>query len=145
MLSKKAKYAIKALLILADEYGKDPILISKISEKEKIPKKFLEVILLELRNSGILQSRKGKGGGYYLRKEPKEINLAQVIRLIDGPIAPTSCVSIHYYEKCNDCIDENICRLRRVMVEIRDANLKVLEGTTIEDMMLQNTTELPEK
>ena len=93
MISKKAKYALKALKVLAEQYGKGPVLISYIAEKEKIPKKFLEAILLDLRNNGVLQSQKGKGGGYLLRVPPGEVNFSKVLRIIDGPIAPALCVS----------------------------------------------------
>src|SRR5919107_6276962 len=105
MISKKAKYAIKALKVLTEEFGKGPVLISYISAKENIPKKFLEAILLELRHHGILQSQKGKGGGYLLRVDPGRVNLAQVLRVIDGPIAPTPCVSLNFYVRCDDCDD----------------------------------------
>ncbi len=131
MISKKAKYAIKALKVLTEEYGKGPILISYISAKENIPKKFLEAILLELRNHGILQSQKGKGGGYLLRVEPGRVNLAQVMRVIDGPIAPTPCVSFNFYVKCDDCVDEVTCMLKPIMERVRDANLGVYENTTL--------------
>ncbi len=134
MLSKKAKYALKALLCLAEEHGKGPVLISHISEKENIPKKFLEAILLDLRNTGWLLSRKGKGGGYYLRISPKEISLAQVIRLIDGPIAMTPCVSLNYYEKCDDCLDEKTCHIRIIMERVRDSMLSVLSNTSLADL-----------
>ena len=128
MISKKAKYALKALKVLTEEFGKGPVLISHIAERENIPKKFLEAILLELR---ILSSQKGKGGGYMLRVEPARVNFAQVIRVIDGPIAPTPCVSLHFYVKCDDCIDEATCSLRPIMEQVRDANLGVYEGTTL--------------
>ncbi len=131
MISKKAKYAIKALKVLTEEYGKGPVLISYISAKENIPKKFLEAILLELRNHGILQSQKGKGGGYLLRVDPGRVNLAQVLRVIDGPIAPTPCVSFNFYVKCDDCNDEVTCALRPIMERVRDANLSVYESTTL--------------
>lgn len=131
MISKKAKYAIKALKVLTEEYGKGPVLISYISAKENIPKKFLEAILLELRNHGILQSQKGKGGGYLLRVDPGRVNLAQVLRVIDGPIAPTPCVSLHFYVKCDDCEDEVTCALKPIMERVRDANLGVYENTTL--------------
>ena len=131
MISKKAKYAIKALKVLTEEYGKGPVLISYISAKENIPKKFLEAILLELRNHGILQSQKGKGGGYLLRVDPGRVNLAQVLRVIDGPIAPTPCVSFNFYVKCDDCSDEVACALRPIMERVRDANLGVYENTTL--------------
>jgi Rrf2 family protein len=134
MISKKAKYAIKALKVLTEEYGKGPVLISKISEKEKIPKKFLEAILLDLRNNGILQSQKGKGGGYMLRIAPEEVNFSKILRIIDGPIAPTLCVSLYFYGKCDDCVDEENCSLRIIMQRWRDANLAVLDSTTLKDL-----------
>ncbi len=136
MISKKAKYALKALTRLAiQEDPKKPLLISEISEKENIPKKFLEAILLELRNNGILSSVKGKGGGYLLRTSPSEINLAKVIRVIDGPIAPVLCVSLNFYGKCDDCSSEEKCKIRPIMEKIRDANLAVYENTSIQDMI----------
>ena len=131
MISRKAKYAIKALKVLAEEFGNGPVLIASISAKEGIPKKFLESILLDLRNHGLLQSQKGKGGGYRLRLEPERINLAQVIRVIDGPIAPTPCVSLHFYVRCDDCDDEETCLIRPIMLRVRDANLAVYEKTTL--------------
>ena len=131
MISKKAKYAIKALKVLTEEFGKGPILISTISSKENIPKKFLEAILLELRNHGILQSQKGKGGGYLLRVDPERVNLAQVLRVIDGPIAPTPCVSLNFRFRCDDCVDEVLCAIRPIMERVRDANLAVYEKTTL--------------
>lgn len=143
MISKKAKYAIKALKVLTEEYGKGPVLISSISAREKIPKKFLEAILLELRNHGILQSQKGKGGGYLLRVEPGRVNLAQVLRVIDGPIAPTPCVSFNFYVKCDDCSDEVACMLRPIMERVRDANLGVYENTTL--LTFQNLESLETK
>lgn len=134
MISKKAKYAIKALKVLTEEYGKGPVLISRISEKEKIPKKFLEAILLDLRNNGILQSQKGKGGGYMLRVPPEEVNFSKILRIIDGPISPTLCVSLYFYGKCDDCVDEENCSLRIIMQRWRDANLAVLDSTTLKDL-----------
>ncbi len=137
MISRKAKYAIKALKVLTEEFGNGPILIAYISTKENIPRKFLESILLDLRNHGLLQSQKGKGGGYSLRLEPDRINLAQVIRVIDGPIAPTPCVSLNFYVRCDDCVDEATCTLRPIMLRVRDANLAVYEKTTLQ-MLAEN-------
>ncbi|MFD2570294.1 RrF2 family transcriptional regulator [Spirosoma soli] len=131
MISKKAKYAFKALRILTEEYGKGPILITYLAEKENIPQKFLESILLDLRNHGILQSQKGKGGGYMLRVDPQRVNLAQVLRVIDGPIAPTPCVSKYFYVRCDDCEDEHTCTIRPIMERVRDANLAVYETITL--------------
>jgi Rrf2 family protein len=135
MISKKAKYALKALKVMAENAEKGPMLISQIAEKEQIPKKFLEIILLELRNNGILKSQKGKGGGYQLRVEPKDITFAKVIRIIDGPIAPLPCVSLNFYGKCDDCQEEEACKLRNILVNWRDANLEVLEKKTLSDLL----------
>jgi Rrf2 family protein len=136
MISKKAKYALKALKVLAEAYEKGPLLISHIAESEKIPRKFLEAILLELRNHGLLQSQKGKGGGYYLRISPELVTFAKVIRIIDGPIAPALCVSLHFYGKCDDCADEETCALRNILADWRDANLAVLEKKTLADLLI---------
>jgi Rrf2 family protein len=135
MISKKAKYALKALKVLAEQYGKGPVLISYIAEKERIPKKFLEAILLDLRNNGVLQSQKGKGGGYLLRVPPGEVNFSKVLRIIDGPIAPALCVSMFFYGRCDDCKDEESCSLRSVLEKWRDANLAVLDRTTLNDLL----------
>ncbi len=135
MLSKKTKYAIKALLHLAKNYGEGPILIGHLSEKEKIPKKFLETILLDLRKQGILGSKIGVGGGYYLIKKPNEVFLSQVLRSIDGPIALIPCVSINFYERCDDCKDEAVCGIRDVMKDVREATLKIFSGTTLQDII----------
>jgi len=136
MISKKAKYALKALKVLAENYeGKDSLTVSDIAIEENIPKKFLEAILLELRNNGLLTSHKGKNGGYSLNLEPAKITLARVLRITDGPIAPTLCVSIYYYDKCDDCGDEETCPIRPIMLKVRDANLKVYESTTLLDFI----------
>jgi len=139
MLSKKSKYAIKALVALAkhekENKNASPMRIVKISEQEKIPKKFLEAILLELRRHNILGSKMGVNGGYYLLKQPKDITLSEIMRLTDGPIAMIPCASLNFYEKCDDCEDEITCGLRKVMTELRTASLKVLSGNTIEDII----------
>ncbi len=133
MLSKKSQYAFKALVYLTEQAENGPVLISEISEKKNIPLKFLENILLELRKAGILESKKGKGGGYYFAANPCKVSLAKVMRLIDGPIALLPCVSLNFYEKCKDC-DETNCGLNRMMVQVRDATLKVLENKTVADL-----------
>jgi Rrf2 family protein len=139
MISKKAKYALKALIYLGHAYlEKSPKLISDIANSENIPKKFLENILLELKKEGILLSVKGRGGGYLLRIDPRDINLARIIRTIDGPIAPVLCVSLHFYGKCDDCQSEEICRLRPFMEKIRDANLAVYENNSLFELLNQN-------
>ncbi len=134
MISKKTKYGLKALGYLAAQYGNGPVLIADIAEKKRIPLKFLESILLLLKQNGILDSKKGKGGGYYLARHPKKTSLAAVFRIVEGPIAMMPCVSLNFYSKCDDC-DENNCALRKVMTMTRDANLKILEKRTLVDLM----------
>ena len=134
MLSKKTQYALKALGFLAEKYGQGPVLISEVSRKKKIPIKFLETILLELKQAQILDSKKGKGGGYYLAQHPKKINLATAIRVVGGPIALLPCVSLNFYEKCKDC-NEAICGLNKVMLQTRDATLKILGKKTLAELI----------
>lgn len=135
MISKKTKYGLKSLLYLARKYNQGPILISDLARDERIPKKFLELILLTLKNNGILQSRKGKGGGYYLGRSPREISLGNVVRILDGPLAPVSCVSETAYASCKECIDERTCGIRLVMKDVRDAIANILDGTSLADML----------
>ncbi len=133
MLSKKTKYGLKALSYLAKQAPNTPTLISEISESENISKKFLESILLILKKNGILDSKKGKGGGYFLLKSPSDIKISTVIRVLEGPIAMLPCVSLNYYEKCDDCKNEESCSLNRLMAEVRDSTLKILENKTLEN------------
>lgn len=135
MLSKKAKYALIAMLSLARRYGEGPIVISDLTEEEGIPRKFTELILLEMKNNGLLHSKKGKGGGYWLRKPPSEITLGTIIRLIDGPLAPVSCVSLTAYQKCEECKDENTCGIKLVMKEVRDSIANILDSTSLRDVL----------
>jgi Rrf2 family protein len=135
MLSQKSKYALKALTILAKEYGQGPVLISDVAQREEIPRKFLEIILLELKNAGILQSKKGKGGGYSLGRPPQQITLGNVIRVLDGPLAPLPCVSRTAYVRCRECRDERTCGIRMVMKDVRDATAQILDSTTLADML----------
>ncbi len=132
MLSKKCKYALKALIALAKrDKSKPEMRIGELSEQEKIPKKFLENILAELRNNGIVSSKLGKTGGYYLFKKPETIYFSDVIRIMDGPIALLPCASLNYYNTCDDCEDEQTCGLRKVMLEERIASLSILSNTSI--------------
>jgi Rrf2 family protein len=135
LLTKKTKYAVKALMALARNKANTPMLISEVASKEHLPKKFLEAILLELKRNGFLGSKKGAGGGYYLMKKSEEIKLAAIIRVIDGPIALLPCVSLNFYERCEECMDEGYCGIRDVMKDVRDATLKILTETTIADMI----------
>jgi Rrf2 family protein len=134
MISKKTKYGLKALAYLARKGQGTQVVIAEIAEGENIPRKFLEAILLELKNHGYLGSRMGKGGGYYLMKDPASISLAAMYRLLEGPIAMLPCVSLNYYEKCTDCKSEEACTLNRVLLEVRDKTLSVLENRTLADL-----------
>lgn len=135
MLSKKCKYAIHALVYLAEKYQQGPVQISEIAEKRHIPKKFLEAILLELRNAKVLHSKKGKGGGYYLHQKPSDVNLMEVIRLMDGAIAMLPCVSLNYYEKCEECRNEKTCGIRDAFINVRDETLAILGGSTLDKIL----------
>ncbi|MCF8322836.1 MAG: Rrf2 family transcriptional regulator [Flavobacterium sp.] len=134
MLSKKTKYGIKALTFLARQESLTPVAIADIAQAEHISIKFLESILLLLRHAGFLGAKKGKGGGYYLIKEPKEINMATVYRILEGPIALLPCASHNFYEKCDDCTDEAACAVRKLMMEVRDNTLMILENNTLADI-----------
>lgn len=134
MLSKKSQYAFKALAYLTEKYEQGPVLISEIASKKKVPLKFLENILLELKKAGILESKKGKGGGYYLKKNPAEIKVATIVRLVNGPIAMLPCVSLYFYKRCENC-DETQCGLHDIMIGVRDATLNILEHKTLQDLL----------
>ncbi len=131
MLSRKAKYGLKAMLCLASTESAMPMLVAQLACKESIPKKFLEQILLELKHRGLLQSKKGKGGGYLLARPAALISVGEVIRALDGPIAPIPCVSETAYIKCSECQDERTCGIRIVMKEVRDAMCGILDSTTL--------------
>ena len=133
MLSKKTKYGLKALTYIARKKSTTPVLISEIASSENISQKFLESILLTLRKNGLLGSKKGKGGGYYMIKKPDDISMASIIRTLEGPIAMVPCVSLNFYEKCDDCPDENTCAVHELMIEVRDNTLRVLENKTLAD------------
>jgi len=135
MISQKAKYALKGLTVLAAEYGKGPILISDIAEREHIPRSFLELILLELKNHRLLDSRKGRGGGYLLAKPPNQVSVGQILRAIEGPLAPLPCASKTAYRKCDECRDERTCGIRLLMKDVRDATARILDSTTLEDLV----------
>lgn len=131
MLSRKAKYGLKAVLQLANEFGRGLILISNLAAKQRIPKKFLEQILLELKNGGILQSKSGKCGGYSLVRPPQQVTLGQVIRVLDGPLAPVPCDS-KAFSNCCECPDQETCAIRIVMADVFNAISDILDRTTLE-------------
>jgi Rrf2 family protein len=135
MISKKTKYSLKALIYLARRYEQGPILIADLARDERIPKKFLEAILLALKNNGILHSKKGKGGGYYLGRHPRTITFGQAIRVMEGPLAPVPCVSETSYATCSECDNEITCGIRLVMKDVRDAMAHILDGTSLADAL----------
>lgn len=135
MLSRKTKYGLKALSYLARQDSGTPVQIAVISESENISRKFLESILLILRKSGFLGSKKGKGGGYYLLKRPDQIPIASIYRILEGPIAMVPCVSLNFYEKCDDCPDEDACSVHNLMIQVRDNTLQILEKKTLADII----------
>ena len=133
MITQKAKYALRALTVLAEAAADEPVMISDIAVQQKIPKKFLEQILLDLKHHGIVVSRRGKQGGYLLLKPAHSITFGEILRIIDGPIAPLPCLSITAYRKCDDCEGEQSCQIRHVYAKVADATRMGLFTTTIAD------------
>ncbi|MEI9889122.1 MAG: Rrf2 family transcriptional regulator [Rhizomicrobium sp.] len=131
MLSQKARYALHALIVLAEHTGDTPMQIADVAEEARVPRKFLEQILLDLKKRGIVKSTRGRSGGYLLGKAPRDITFADVIRVMDGPLALAPCVSVTAYHKCEDCVDEATCAIRKVLLAARDATAQVLESRTI--------------
>jgi Rrf2 family protein len=136
-LSRKARYALRALYALAADEVRGPVLIAELAEREKIPRKFLEAILLELKNAGVLRSKKGKGGGYALARPSERITVGEVVRIIDGPLAPIPCASEQNFVRCEECTDETTCGTRQVMKKVRDAIAAILDTTTLADVRAQ--------
>jgi Rrf2 family protein len=137
VLTRKSKYGLKALLVLAEEADHGPVLIAELAERQRLPKKFLEAILLELKRAGLLHSKKGKGGGYVLGRKPTEITVGQVIRVLEGPLALTPCVSQTAYRRCDECPDEVACGVRLAMKKVRDATARILDHTTLAGLNAQ--------
>lgn len=135
MLTQKTRYAILAMKRLAEEFNKKTLMIGEIAESENIPKRFLESILLELKNNGYLSSKLGKNGGYYMIKQPELINLSDIVRLFEGSIALLPCVSEKYYEKCEHCKDEETCRIRHTFLDIRTYTFNKLAETTLASLI----------
>jgi Rrf2 family protein len=135
MLTQKTRYSMLAMTKLAKEYGNGPLIINEIAESEKIPKRFLESILLELKKNGYLGSKLGKNGGYYLIKRPEEINLLEIIRLFEGHIALLPCISEKFYQSCEHCKDEATCNIRHTFKDIREYTWKRLENTSLASLI----------
>lgn len=138
MLTQKTRYSMLAMVRLAREFGKGTLMINEIAESEKIPKRFLEAILLELKKNGYLDSKLGKHGGYYLLKRPEEVNLLEIIRLFEGSIAYLQCTSEKYYKSCEHCKDEETCTIRRTFDDIRTYTFNKLAETSLADLVLNN-------
>lgn len=135
MLTQKAKYALRALSLLAADAGRRPTMpMSEIAERGLVPHKFLEAILLDLRRHGFVSSRRGKSGGYGLARPPEEITVGSIVRAIDGPLAPIPCASLTAYRPCIDCADPHSCAIQRLMRRVRDATAQVLDGTTLAEL-----------
>lgn len=135
MLSKKCQYALHALIYLGEHQESGLVFISQIAASKKIPKKFLEAILLDLKNNNILGSKKGKGGGYYLKKKPEEVPILQVVRAIDGAVSMLPCVSLNFYERCGLCDNEQHCTINHLFSQVRDETLKILSKNTLADLI----------
>lgn len=134
-ISKKTKYALEALYSLSRHYGEGPILVHSVAKEESIPLKFLQAILLELRNRGVVTSKKGRAGGYELSRPPEDITVGTVIRMIEGPLAPLPCARETNYRRCEECQDEHTCGTRIVMRRVRDAVAHILDSTTLADVI----------
>lgn len=136
MITQKTKYAVKALMVLADEKAADggALRIEEIAERSDAPKRFLEHILLDLKRAGLIGSKRGRAGGYELIKDPKRISLAEILRLIDGPIAPLPCLSRNAYQRCEDCSDEKTCRVRAVFGGLYATYVLMIESLTLADV-----------
>jgi Rrf2 family protein len=145
MISMRAKYALKALIYLARSKEKGPVLIGEIADSQKLPRKFLEQILLELKNLRILKSRQGKSGGYSLAKDPEKIPVGQIVRIFNGPLALVPCVSVSAFERCGECLDFQTCGIRRVMKKVRDVTAEILDGTSLEALLAIEDSESDEQ
>ena len=133
MLSQKTRYALRALLHLVERGAARPVQISEIASEQRVPRKYLELIMLDLKRAGLVSSQRGPGGGYALARAPAEISFADVIRIMDGPIALVPCASLNFYARCGDCHDEASCAIRKVMAQVREDAVRVLGGTSLAD------------
>ena len=138
MLTQRSRYALRALIFLARTGSVAPVPISVIAADQKLPRKFLEIILLDLKNGGLVQSYRGKAGGYRLARAPGAISFGEIIRVIEGPLALVPCVSRTAYRPCNDCHDEATCAIRRAMARVRDETARILDGTSLADATAEN-------
>ncbi|WP_017257625.1 RrF2 family transcriptional regulator [Pedobacter arcticus] len=145
MLTKRTKYAIKALIALARSIDNKPMLIAEIATQEGLPKRFLESILLDLKRAKVLNSKMGAGGGYFLMQNSSDVMVSEIIRILDGPIALLPCVSLNFYQRCEECKDEVTCSIRKMMVKVRDASIAIMGNTSIADLMNQEKEMIDKK
>jgi len=144
MLTQKAKYGLRALCVLATESGSHhPLPIHEVAQRAHVPHKFLEAILLDLRRHGFVESRRGKAGGYSMTRDPHDIRVSDIIRAIDGPLAPIPCASLTAYQPCLDCEDPKGCAIQHLMRRVRDATAAVLDGTTLAELATTTPAALP--
>lgn len=136
MLTQKTRYALRSLLYLVERGSTGPIQISEIAETQQVPRKYLELIMLDLKRAGMVHSQRGPGGGYVLARAPDDISFGEVIRVIDGPLAMVPCASLNFYQRCGDCHDEATCAIRRIMARVRTDTARVLDGTSLAEAAL---------
>lgn len=144
MISKKTKYALKAVLMLTEKYAsREPVLIAEIAQRESIPKKFLEAILLELKNKGLLQSKKGKGGGYLLARAPNQISFGEVIGIFENPFSALPCLDSRAHRRCGECKKGSACGIQIVMQEVYQTISSILNVTSFQDVheRMRNTNQ----
>ena len=133
MISQKTRYALRSLLYLVEEGGGAPVRLARIAETQRVPRKFLEFIMLELKTAGLVVSQRGPSGGYRLARSPDDISFGDIIRVTEGPIALVPCASVHFYASCGDCHNERTCAIRKVLAAVRESSVGVLEGTSLAD------------
>jgi Rrf2 family protein len=137
MLTQRSRYALRALIFIARSGGMTPVPISVIAADQKLPRKFLEIILLDLKNGGLVDSYRGKSGGYRLAKPAGQISFGDIIRLIEGPLALVPCVSVTAYQRCADCFEESTCVIRKIMLTVRDNTAAILDHTSLADLSIE--------
>jgi Rrf2 family protein len=137
MLTQRSRYALRALIFIARSEGIAPVPISVIAADQKLPRKFLEIILLDLKNGGLVESFRGKMGGYRLAKPASQISFGEIIRMIEGPLALVPCVSVSAYQRCADCFEESTCVIRKTMLIVRDNTAAILDNTSLADLSIE--------
>jgi Rrf2 family protein len=133
MLAQKTRYALRSLLFLVESGGGAPVQLARIAETQRVPPKYLELIMLDLKRAGLVRSTRGPKGGYVLGRDPNDISFGEIVRVMQGPIALVSCASVNFYEPCGDCHDEATCAIRRAFAMVRDQSAKLLEGISLND------------